>query len=555
MDEVKDLLRTADALFTEMNKNSGDWDELRRRIMPRMEGKARQQEQANAMTAVSVFSPVAHKSLLNLASAHLLFITPMDQKWFSLRPQEEGNDYTDDDDWYSKATEAVYRALADSNFYAAAHEVYLDRCLTGTGCMFADVARDGSLVFKHVPTGTYAIAEGAQGEVNTLVRTLKFTAQQAVEMFKLGKLPEKIQEAYRNAEKRYTEMFEFVHLVLPNSRAQFGSDMVSPRRRKWLDVYIARDAEKIVFLSGFYEFPFLVTRFLKGGVSSYGDAPGKAVLPEIRATLLMDRVMDVAGSRAAIPSVIVTSRMAKEVDLRAGGKTVIPDEMISAQVPRAWADVGDVRFMLDRQDKKEKLIREAFFNDILQVVSSVDREMTATEVNARESERIICFFSSFIQFSQDFQTMMNRIVCLMFRNTQGAVLPDGAPDEFFVRSANGEKFELRTPRARYVGKIAQAFDRLQRYGLEGVLNGLAKYIQISGDTRIAKRMKAWEVLRFMWDSSGAPSKCIVSASENDEMVEAEKAQEEQMRQAALMEQLARTGKDNAAAATQSNEES
>ena len=46
MENVKDLLRTADALFTEMNKNSGDWDELRRRIMPRMEGKARQQEQA-----------------------------------------------------------------------------------------------------------------------------------------------------------------------------------------------------------------------------------------------------------------------------------------------------------------------------------------------------------------------------------------------------------------------------------------------------------------------------------------------------------------------------
>ena len=58
MENVKDLLRTADALFTEMNKNSGDWDELRRRIMPRMEGKARQQEQANEMTAASSFSPV-----------------------------------------------------------------------------------------------------------------------------------------------------------------------------------------------------------------------------------------------------------------------------------------------------------------------------------------------------------------------------------------------------------------------------------------------------------------------------------------------------------------
>ena len=88
-----------------------------------------------------------------------------------------------------------------------------------------------------------------------------------------------------------------------------------------------------------------------------------------------------------------------------------------------------------------------------------------------------------------------------------------------------------------------------------VLNGLAKYIQVSGDTRIAKRMKAWEVLRFMWDSSGAPSKCIVSASENSKMVEEERAQENQMRQAALAEQLARAGRDSAAASAQFNTDS
>lgn len=553
MENVNDLLRLADSLFTEMQKNSGNWDELRRRILPRMEGKARQYDTVDNMTATAEFSPVAYKSLLNLASAHLLFITPMDQKWFSLRPREEKDDYTDEDDWYSKATEAVYRALADSNFYAAAHEVYLDRCLTGTGCLFADVTKDKKLIFEHVPTGTYAIAEGAHGKIDTLVRTLMLTPNQAAELFGLEQLPLKIQDAYKKAETRYTERMEFVHVVVPNKEALFGSDLIPEKSRKWRDVYIAKEDKKIVFDGGFYEFPFLVTRFLKGGCSSYGDAPGKAVLPEICSTLLMDRVMDVAGSRAAIPSVLITANMANQVDLRAGGKTIVPEDAYGTQLPRTWADVGDVRFLLDRQEKKEKTIREAFFNDILQVVSQVDREMTATEVNAREAERIVCFFSSFIQFSQDFQVMMNRIVCLMFRNKEGATLPDGAPEEFFIRSADGKKYELRTPQARYVGKIAQAFDRLQRYGMEGVLDGITKFIQVTGDTSIAKRMKPWPVLRFLWDCSGAPMKCIMSASENSKFEEEIRTHEEEARKAALLEQLSGAGKNNAMAAQQQND--
>lgn len=82
MEDVNELLRLADALFTEMSTNSGDWDELRRRILPRMESKARQSDTVDGMTATAEFSPVAYKSLLNLASAHLLFITPMDQNGF-----------------------------------------------------------------------------------------------------------------------------------------------------------------------------------------------------------------------------------------------------------------------------------------------------------------------------------------------------------------------------------------------------------------------------------------------------------------------------------------
>lgn len=550
--DVDELLRLADSLFAEMHKVSGEWDELRRRILPRYDDKARMRETPTRVksSAVRDFSPVAYKALLNLASAHLLFITPIDQQWFALRPTEEDGDYDRGDDWYAEATEAVYRALADSNFYAVAHEVYLDRCLTGTGCMFADVTKDRRLVFTHVPTGTYAIAEGAHGEVNTLVRLLKLTAAQAVEYFGGESLPEKIRRVYENRGDRYTELFEFVHVVVPNESAEYGSDMVPPMRRKWRDVYIARDSRQIVSEGGFYEFPFLVTRFLRGGVSPYGEAPGRVVLPEIESSLLMDRVMDVAGSRIAMPSVLITASMAKQVDLRAGGRTIVPEDAYGTGFPKTWADVGDVRFLLERQENKHRVIREAFFNDVLQVVSQVERQMTATEVNARESERIICFFSSFIQFASDFQGMMRRIVCLMWRNRDshnGAKLPEHAPEEFFSYSADGTKYELNVPAARYVGKIAQAFDRIQRYGLEGVLDSIGKLVQLTGDSSIMARLKPWHIMRFLWDSSGAPRKCLVSAEENEELEQAAREQAQQAQQAALLEQLSKAGKDQAMA--------
>ena len=78
MEDVNELLRLADALFTEMSTNSGDWDELRRRILPRMESKARQSDTVDGMTATAEFSPVAYKSLLNLAGrGEKTMITPM----------------------------------------------------------------------------------------------------------------------------------------------------------------------------------------------------------------------------------------------------------------------------------------------------------------------------------------------------------------------------------------------------------------------------------------------------------------------------------------------
>lgn len=54
-------------------------------------------------------------------------------------------------DWYNKATEVMERELAVSNFYSVMHEVYLDRCLTGTGCMFSEMNLNKQLILGTSP--------------------------------------------------------------------------------------------------------------------------------------------------------------------------------------------------------------------------------------------------------------------------------------------------------------------------------------------------------------------------------------------------------------------
>lgn len=542
--DANQCIRLADSLFSEMQQNSGRWNELRARVMPRAENNANLSE-TPADASRKGYSSVANRALKTLASAHLTYITPMDQRWFSLKSRTNKSDSKAQiDEWFSRSTEISYMALAESNFYTTIHEVYLDRCLTGTGCMLGEVTKDNNLCFRHIPTGTYGIAEDESGNVDTIVREFKYTAHQAVKAWGLASLPDCIKSAYEDETRRHTERFEFYNLVCPNEHYKFGSDGLDVADRKFKDIYIAKADKVIVHESGLYEFPYMVTRFLKNGESVFGEAPGIYVLEEIKSAILIDRILDTLGSVAAFPRVLLLAEQVREVDLRAGGRTVVSQEAVRAGLPKEWGTGGKYDIGLDRQKSKEDKINAAYYADMLQVISRVDRQMTATEVNAREAEKVMAFSPSFTLFISDFRPMMQRIFALLYR--MGA-FPDNVPKEIMRYSADGEKFELRLPQVRYLGKIAQAIERIQRYGMEGALATIANFVQVTGDVSIAKRLKPTPILRFLWDSSGAPSECIMTDEESNQLEDEEKKEMQMQMLAQLMQQQAAANKDNAVA--------
>lgn len=544
--DVQTILDACEAMLDDMHLHRDEWDELRLRIEPRFQKNAGL-DGAEHGKSWKRHSHTANRSLKILAAAHITYIVAMGQKWLSLKPRGAERKSSRENDWFNKATESLLMAFSASNFYPAMHECCIDRCLTGTGCLFMEGdTKSKKISFRPIYTGTYGMAENAQGEIDSLVRVFRYTAHQAVLAFKYENLPDRIKQSWDDVKKRNSERFEFYHYVAPNPDYQFGAEDVPAARRKFTDIYVAVADKRVVYSGGFYEFPYMVTRFLKKGDCPWGEAPAAAVMAEILSSIKLDRVLDVRAEVSAFPRILTLAKQVGEIDLRAGGRTIITPEAAKLGFPREWAAGGDDRNALERRQLMDKAIEAAFYVDMLQVISSVDRQMTATEVNAREGEKVLIFSPSFTLFSNDMQPGVFRALALLHRMKQ---LPEGTPEDIIQRSADGKSYELILPNIRYLGKIPQALERAYRYNLEGSLRTLGEWVQLTGDNRILNRIDPAALLEFVWDADGSP----FSILKDKEQVKEEEKQEQQLMQqaqeAALLEQLSKANKNNSQAQT------
>ena len=134
-----------------------------------------------------------------------------------------------------------------------------------------------------------------------------------------------------------------------------------------------------------------------------------------------------------------------------------------------------------------------------ETVSSVDRKMTATEVAAREAEKVMTFSSSFVQFVSDFRVMMYRVLCLMLRAGLLPLPPEGIVE--FDRT--GTRWQVKRLNVRYMGKIAQAVARSRQEGLGHSLENLSRAAELLGP-QVLDIIDPDRISAEIWDEGGAP---------------------------------------------------
>ena len=439
------------------------WDTLRHYVLPTRSEPGENHPAATAKLP-ALGDTTAVEACQKLASGHMSYMTPSNELWFKWSsPDPTAGDEAES--WYNRCSEIANRELALSNFYTELHECFLDRVGLGTGSLFCSSTRSGRLLFRHIPCGQFVCAEDDEGHVDTYMREYTCSPHQAELQFGARSLGARARAMLSDPRARHEPGLRIIHAVRPRSKRSRGR--ADSRNMRFESIYYSLDDQCCLEESGYHEMPYMVTRFLRWSEGPYGLAPARLVYPDIRQAQFLNKILDMLGEVAAFPRILELVNQVGEVDLRAGGRTVINPESASLGYPREWATQGRYDVGMDRLRQKQESINRAFFIPMLDLWSEHRQQMSATEVYARENERVMLFSPSFTLFASDFRPLMERVFSLLFRLGR---FPK-PPTTVIQPDARGED-AIDTPHVVYQGRIAQVMRRLQSAGIERTLQRL-----------------------------------------------------------------------------------
>jgi hypothetical protein len=234
--------------------------------------------------------------------------------------------------------------------------------------------------------------------------------------------------------------------------------------------------------------------------------------------MVSDECLKLMGQRAALPSMAHPADMLGQVDLRAGGRTIIPIQYVNTpHAIREIAPVGNYPMAIDQKKAQEELLDDGMYIGGLQVFSNHDRNMTATEVTERSEEKLILFYPSFAQNREDFMAGIDRIFGLCFR---AGILPGNGlydvPQELMTlwQDKEGRRgIYFNSPRIKYCGRMAQAMERVHSSAMQNVMAIAAQWSQLTQDPSPIMQIRVAELFRYLLQISGIPARFIKSKQE------------------------------------------
>ena len=310
-------------------------------------------------------------------------------------------------EWLDEVEHNMYMALNRSNFYSEMWSFIYDGFTMGTSSIYPeeDLAED-KIVFETIHPGEMYIAENKYGEVDVMHRKKKLTARKLVQMFGEDALPEQIKLLHK--EQPFSE-HEVIHATFP--REEFDSRLKDAKNKKYASVWLIKEGNTIVRVSGFDEFPYHTWRYMKTGKEAYGVSPAILAMPDIRGLNIMGKTLLGAAQLANDPPLNVPAYLQGQVKwhprgfnyIKEGGSGITPANA-GMQYP-----VG-----VDREERKQAQIKERFHVDtfllLTQLAGRGDR--TAFEVSEMMAEKAAVLGAELGPFNKQIDSILDHVFAI-----------------------------------------------------------------------------------------------------------------------------------------------
>jgi len=515
---VAQLDRRYKTLQTQRSNWEKHWQELADYMLPRKADITKKRTQGDKRTELIYDGTAIHAVELLSSSLHGMLTSPS-TPWFSMRyrnPALQNDDAANE--WLEICIDQMYQAFNRSNFQQEIHELYYDLVVFGTSAFYVEGDRDG-LRFSTRHIAEVTVAEDQNGKVDTVYRKFKISARAAAQRFGEENLPTQMVKDLKDEPHKEHDL---VHVVYPRGETKGKI----AKNKPVASVYYHLDSKSLISEGGFDDFPFMVPRFVKDSVSTYGRSPAMNALPDVKMVNKMSETTIRAAQKQIDPPLMVpddgfvlpvrTTPGALNF-YRTGTRDRLEPLQIGANNPLG----------LNMEEQRRNAIRQAFYVD--QLLMSQGPAMTATEVLQRNEEKMRLLGPVLGRLQSELlQPLISRSFALLLRN---GLLP-AAPEQL-----QGQDIDIE-----YVSPLAKA---QKLTDLQSMLRGFEVMMQVAEIAPVMDYLDSDKLVQYLVEVTGIPARVIRSDEEvariRDEQAKAQQEQaamEQQMMQAQQAQQVA-----------------
>ena len=484
-------------------------------------------------------------------------ITPPARPWLRFRIKDDAlAEIAENKEWVDLAEKAFFQTINESNFYSIMPSVYEEVALFGTSAL--EIVRHPQKIigFNLLTAGQYVAATDIYNQVNTVFYEDVMTVEQIYQAYVIpeenreeaeSRLSQQVREYWRKGE--VDQRFKIIKGIFPNDESEdvrlkarasgensdfpFKGVAFQEDRPGKMD----QSNDQILKVSYYKYMPILVPRWHLNPGDTYGRSPGMTALGDIKMLQSMERnKLEIIEKLANPPLVAQTDSLEGRIMQNAGEVTYTPGfggsagDMVKPLVDMRTnaAELGNEIYRV------EERIRLALHGNLTRNIEGLrpppgqpgqSKNITATEVNARERERLLQLSPIMERFDTDLLDPLATLI--VSRLVEENIIPP-APEDL---QGAGLRIE-------FLNIVAAAQRDQSSKGAIDLINFVAQFAELPPFDVMVTKLKIPEAIEEIAAGMDVPQKIMVSLQEMREASEAMRTQQEMQAKMAQAQQLA-----------------
>jgi len=384
-----DLVNTWGQLKNERSSWWSQWQEISNYIIPWGGRFFRQDRDKGHRRGNQIYDNTGIRALKTLGAGLMAGATSPARPWFRLGTHDPAlNNAQPVKLWLSDVGERMHAVFQKSNTYRALHSVYHELGAFGTAASII-LPNFNTVIHQTALTcGEYAIATNPEGEVDTLYREFEMRVSEMIKEFGRDACSSTVKSLYDQGNNQ--AWIPVIHAIEP--RYYRDPTKRDVRNMKWGSYYfeLGGDSNKALRETGFNQFPGVAPRWDVSGGDIYGNSPGMEALGDVK-QLQHEQLRKAQGIdyQTKPPLQMPTEMKNREVDAMPGGITYVAGGQ-NQKIESLFNVRLDLQYLIEDIREVQGRINQSFFKDIFLMFESMeDPNMTATEVAARQEEKML----------------------------------------------------------------------------------------------------------------------------------------------------------------------